>query len=263
MDIFRVAFIGHRKISNVFEIERTLDRYIGELLKSTEYVEFYMGRNGDFDIYAASAVKRAQKKYGSENSSLILVLPYASKNDKYYTTFYDEILYPVDPATHFKAAIGKRNKWMVNHCHELIAYVEQSRGGAYQTYSYARKQGKHTFNFADVKERDLVNVSLENLLRICFLKCLDKSKDMPLQEKIHLGYRMIDTEIEKPVEENCFELVYECSEYISKWNEQAGRKSYTKEELEAGLTAIKKRTANGTLYHFPYEDELSYFYKKK
>ena len=118
MDIFRVAFIGHRKISNVFEIERTLDRYIGELLKSTEYVEFYMGRNGDFDIYVASAVKRAQKKYGSENSSLILVLPYASKNDKYYTTFYDEILYPVDPATHFKAAI----EYVVNCSRNRVIY---------------------------------------------------------------------------------------------------------------------------------------------
>ncbi len=49
-------------------------------MRRKEYVEFYVGRNGDFDTMVASAVKRCQKRYGKENSSLILVIPYAVAN---------------------------------------------------------------------------------------------------------------------------------------------------------------------------------------
>ena len=55
-----------------------------------------MGRNGDFDISAASAVKRAQKALGKHNSSLILVEPYSMKNDPFYEKYYDEVILPIE-----------------------------------------------------------------------------------------------------------------------------------------------------------------------
>ena len=49
MDIYRVAFIGHREIiSNITQIEYELEKIIKELMCSHTFVEFYIGRNGDF-----------------------------------------------------------------------------------------------------------------------------------------------------------------------------------------------------------------------
>ena len=93
MDIYHVSFIGHRKIHNITVIEDDIERLARDLLKQKEYVEFYVGRNGDFDIAAASAVKRAQKSLGKENSTLTLVLPYHAKDEIYYAQYYDEILF--------------------------------------------------------------------------------------------------------------------------------------------------------------------------
>ena len=47
MDTFTVSFFGHRYIDNPFPVDKALDELIGPLLRSKEYVEFLVGRNGD------------------------------------------------------------------------------------------------------------------------------------------------------------------------------------------------------------------------
>ena len=149
MDIYRIAFIGHREIHGQYHLEDELEQIITEYLRAKEYVELYVGRNGDFDISVASAIKRAQKSFGHHNSSLILLQPYPMKDDLYYEKFYDEILYPVDRKTHPKGAITKRNRWMIDHADLLIAYVEEGReGGALTALDFAKKQGLKTINLA-------------------------------------------------------------------------------------------------------------------
>ena len=88
-EIYRVSFIGHRQIDRFRFVEEELDKIIGDLMSHKEYVEFYVGRNGDFDTMVASAVKRCQKRYGKENSSLILVIPYSVANMDCLEKFYD------------------------------------------------------------------------------------------------------------------------------------------------------------------------------
>ena len=77
MDIYTVAFFGHRYIDNPFRIEDRLEEEIRRLLSEHEYVDFLVGRDGDFDQFASSAVLRIRKQYRDDNSSLVLVLPYA------------------------------------------------------------------------------------------------------------------------------------------------------------------------------------------
>jgi len=149
VDIYRVAFIGHREINDIRFIEDKIEELAIDLLCRYEYVEFNLGRNGEFDISAASAIKRVQKKYGKENSSLTLILPYKSKDECFFEEFYDEIVYPIDRSVHFKEAITKRNKWMMDNSDLLICYVEQERkGGALTALNYATKQGLKIINLA-------------------------------------------------------------------------------------------------------------------
>ena len=140
MEIYHVALIGHRRLDNITTVENEIEVLARDLLKQKEYVEFYVGRNGDFDIAAASAIKRAQRTLGNHNSTLTLVLPYHAKDELYYAQYYDEILFPLPEKCHFKTAITKRNQWIIEHSELLIAYVESTTGGAYQTLKYAEKK---------------------------------------------------------------------------------------------------------------------------
>ena len=100
-----------------------------------------------FCIIAASAIKRARKSCDTNNSELILALPYANKDECYFEHYYDDIIYPLAPKTHYKNAILKRNEWLVDHSDLLIAYVEPDRtGGALKTLQYALKTNTHTIN---------------------------------------------------------------------------------------------------------------------
>ena len=76
MNTYTVAFFGHRELADQFTIEDRLKPILRELINSKEYVEFLVGRDGDFDQLAASAVREAAGQYGCRNTSLVLVLPY-------------------------------------------------------------------------------------------------------------------------------------------------------------------------------------------
>ena len=148
MEIYRVALIGHRNLQNSDPFEKTLENLIRTLLLQKEYVEFYIGRNGDFDIFAASVIKRVQKAVGGENSSLILLLPYHAKDEEYYQSYYDEICFPIEETNHFKSAITKRNQWMIEQADIVFAYVERPLGGAAKALQYAEKRGIKIVNLA-------------------------------------------------------------------------------------------------------------------
>lgn len=125
-----------------------------ELLNTKEYVDFLVGRNGEFDIFASSCVKRAKNDLWDCNSSLVLVLPYPSaefrNNEKYFEDFYDEIqVCEKSSVAHYKSAIQIRNKDMVDRADLVICYIEHNKGGAYQTMQYAIKSEKRVINLAD------------------------------------------------------------------------------------------------------------------
>ena len=151
-DIYRVAFFGHRRIYNIREIEEKLVPILKELILTKEYVEFYIGRNGEFDEFVASLIKRVQKQLDRGNSALILTLPYTVKDIEYYADYYDEIVIPdAIGRAHPKAAITLRNRWMVDTADLVIAYIEHEKGGAYAAVKYANNIDKNIINIARIK----------------------------------------------------------------------------------------------------------------
>ena len=145
MDIYRVAFFGHRRIYDTKSIEEKLEPILTELLIGKEYVEFYVGRNGDFDELVASLIKRAQKRTDRQNSMLILTLPYTVKDVEYYEEYYDEVIIPIEKA-HPKSAITLRNRWMTDMSDVVISYIERKEGGAYTAVKYAERLNKKVIN---------------------------------------------------------------------------------------------------------------------
>ena len=150
MDIYTVSFFGHREIENVLEVERKLEAIITELIKTKKYIEFLVGREGEFDILAASVVKRVKKQMDYGNCSLIWVLPYMKAefrdNEKEYLDYYDDIeICEQSAKAHFKSAMQIRNWAMVDRSDLVICCIQHKSGGAYKTVQYAEKQDKNIF----------------------------------------------------------------------------------------------------------------------
>lgn len=159
MDTFTVSFFGHRYIDNPFPIEKALEELIGSLLRSKEYVEFLVGRNGDFDQLVSSTIRRCKREIREDNSAHVWVLPYLiadfRDNEEDYRSYYDEIEVFGSRNGHYKAAFQARNQSMVDRSHLVVFYVERKEGGAYQTMRYAQKHGKHIFNLCNDEWREI------------------------------------------------------------------------------------------------------------
>lgn len=155
LNIFTVAFFGHRYIDKPSRVQDLLEEHIRKLINEKEYVDFLVGRNGEFDQCAASTVRRVQKNYKDCNSALVLVLPYPTaeflKNEDYFYEYYTDvdISYKASIA-HPKAAIQLRNQEMVDRADLIICYIEQKEGGAYKAVKYAEKHNKLIINIADI-----------------------------------------------------------------------------------------------------------------
>ena len=157
LDIYTVAFFGHRYIDNPFKVEELLEEQIRKLINEKEYVDFLVGRNGEFDQCVSSAVLRVRKNVRDDNSALVLVLPYPTaeylNNEEYFHDYYTdvEISYTASKA-HPKSAIQIRNREMVDRADLVICYVESNHGGAWQTVKYAMEQKKKVVNLAEYIE---------------------------------------------------------------------------------------------------------------
>ena len=144
MKLFAVSFFGHRQVDDPFLIERQLESIIRELLLTKEYVEFLVGRDGEFDQLVSSTVRRCKRTIRDDNSSLVLVLPYMTaeyrNNEESFHEYYDEIEICLESAEkHFKSAHQVRNRSMVDRSDLVIFCIEHNSGGAYQTMQYAKK----------------------------------------------------------------------------------------------------------------------------
>ena len=133
-------FIGHREANQGLlpRLELEIDRLIME----ENVCYFYVGGYGSFDQIAASAVKRAKKKY--PDITLMLVLPYhpaerpTEKPPGYDGTYYPEGL----EKTPRPFAIVKANQLMVDSCDWLVCYVRHGASNSRNLLEYARRREK-------------------------------------------------------------------------------------------------------------------------
>ena len=155
MNIYTVSFFGHREVEKPTEIEKHLDNLLYDLITQKEYVEFLIGRDGEFDLLASSAIRRAVKNYSSGNTAFILVLPYLKAeyrdNEQNFLDYYDEVeICEESSSVHFKSAIQVRNRSMIDRSDLVVCWIQHKSGGAYKTIQYAEKQNRRIINLAEI-----------------------------------------------------------------------------------------------------------------
>lgn len=154
MEVFTVSFFGHRMIDNALEIENRLEQLIRTLLREHEYVEFLVGRDGEFDQLASSTIRRCKREYRSDNCAHIWVLPYLTAeyrdNEKSFRDYYDEIeICEVAAGSHYKSAHQTRNRAMVDRSDFVVFCIQHESSGAWQTMKYTRTKGTPYINLSD------------------------------------------------------------------------------------------------------------------
>lgn len=157
MNTYTVSFFGHRMIDNALEIENRLERLIQTLLREHEYIEFLVGRDGEFDQIVSSTICRCKREYRSNNSSHICVLSYLTaeflNNEEAFRDYYDEIeVCEAAARCHYKNAHQTRNRAMVDRSDLIVFCIQKVSGGAWQTMKYVKKQGKPYINLHEQRE---------------------------------------------------------------------------------------------------------------
>lgn len=148
------TFAGHREVYQA-NVSEALDKAISEVLNNgDESFTFLVGGMGDFDGLCASAVRAAKRQHPDKQITLTLVDPYMKQelniSKDYYEQMYDDIIVPIELAgVHYKSAISRRNRWMVESSQVLIAFVYRDHGGAYTTLRYAQKLNLQIINIAN------------------------------------------------------------------------------------------------------------------
>ena len=134
---------GHRVL--LMDLEKPLREVLERLMAERDVRVFYTGGMGEFDELFARTVRSMKREYPSLR--LVLVMPYLTERlnmDKmFYESLYDEILIPAElDSVHPKAAIGLRNRWMVDHSDFVVAAIHRDFGGAAEAVLYAEERSK-------------------------------------------------------------------------------------------------------------------------
>jgi len=162
---------GHRVM--LMDIEKPLRDTLERLVAERGVRVFYTGGMGEFDELFARTVRSMKRDCPSLR--LVLVMPYLTRRlaigsaldgatdggqiaratqdrmgKTWYEEHYDEILIPAElDGVHPKAAIGLRNRWMVDRSDIVIAALHRDFGGAAESVRYAEKCGKEVVRISE------------------------------------------------------------------------------------------------------------------
>lgn len=145
-------FIGHREAPESIypELARTVEQLIGQGV-----TDFYVGHYGNFDRLAAQAVIVAKQQHSEVR--LTMLLPYHPAERKVILPAgFDGSLYPPGMENvPRRFAIAHANRWMVEHCTHLVAYVTHPASNAGKVVVWRRKMGKEVRSLAEKKQLPL------------------------------------------------------------------------------------------------------------
>ena len=144
MNLDSCVFIGHSEAYGVdsMKLYKTIENAIEQGVTL-----FLNGGMGHFDYMCAQTVAELKKEYSDIRSEL--VIPYLTFQPR-TMKYFDSSIYPDGfEKYHFKAAIPKRNRRMVDQSQMAICYVTHGWGGAAQTMKYAIRKKLQIINIGN------------------------------------------------------------------------------------------------------------------
>ena len=148
-----IAFIGHALISAQQKTKELVKEQLRNYMIDQKAVTCYLGGYGDFDDLCAHACIELKKE--CYNIKVVYVTPYITLSEQakiqkmQRDNLCDTSIYPPIEKTPLKFAILKRNEWMMTNADLIIAYVNHSFGGAYQSLQVAKRKQKKIINICD------------------------------------------------------------------------------------------------------------------
>lgn len=150
------CFTGHRDLP---ENEKNI---YNKVLKSVKTLTdkgvktFICGGAVGFDLLCGEVILHLKKNGAQIN--LVMALP-CKEQDKYFSPEdkiryknllegADKVIYTAEK--YHRGCMHKRNRFMVDNCAYVIAYVSKASGGSYYTKSYAEKNGREIINIAHI-----------------------------------------------------------------------------------------------------------------
>lgn len=140
-------FIGHRDApESAFP---PLARAVEELA-AQGVEEFFVGHYGSFDRMAARAVLAVKARY--PQAQLTLLLPYhPAEQAVALPPGFDGSLYPPGlEGVPRRYAIPRANRWMVEQCAHLVAYVSYPASNASKLAAWGKSLGKAVVNLGSL-----------------------------------------------------------------------------------------------------------------
>ena len=132
-------FIGHREAPESIypELAQTVEQLIGQGV-----VDFYVGHYGNFDRLAARTVIEAKQRHPKVR--LTMLLPYhPAEREVVLPDGFDGSLYPPGMENvPRRFAIPRANRWMVEHCTHLVAYVTHPASNAGKVVEWGKTGSK-------------------------------------------------------------------------------------------------------------------------
>lgn len=130
------GFCGHSDAPESLRVE--LKETIADLIREKNVHIFYVGNHGGFDRMVLGVLQELQASFPVMRYYVVLAYhPQLSAPVSHDAP----TLFPEDLETVPKrAAIPRRNKWLVEHSDYLVSYVVRSFGGAAQTLAYAERR---------------------------------------------------------------------------------------------------------------------------
>ena len=145
-------FIGHRDTPE--HVYPALEQAVEQLI-TQGVTEFYVGNHGSFDRMAARAVIAAKQLHPQVRLTMLLAY-HPGERPVTLPPGFDGSLYPPGMENVSRRfAIPRANRWMVEHCTHLVAYVTHPASNAGKVVEWGRKMGKEVRSLADKKQLPL------------------------------------------------------------------------------------------------------------
>ena len=143
------AFTGHRQMGENFNptlFKQTVEQFI---LQGIKY--FYCGMAMGFDLIAADVVLELKEKY--PHVVLIACVPCPDQEKNFPTEEkekYKRILPLCDKVarlseSYYRGCMLARDRFMVDNCHRVLAYLDRQDGGTAYTVRYAKSKKRDIY----------------------------------------------------------------------------------------------------------------------